>query len=74
LRHLSLLFVCAYGLGAQTLLINPNPLVLTTQPYTGTSATVNLASSGAALNFLAATNPNTSWLHVSPTMAVVLNH
>ena len=66
--HLSLLFVCAYGLGAQTLLITPNPLVLTAQPNTGTSATVNLASSGATISFLAVANPNTSWLHVSPTI------
>jgi uncharacterized protein (TIGR03437 family) len=67
LRHLSLLLACAYALGAQTLLINPNPLVLTAQPNTGTGATVNLTSSGAAINFLAVANPNTSWLHISPT-------
>ena len=49
------------------LLINPNPLVLNTQPNSGTSATVNLTSSGAAISFLAATIPNTSWLHMSPS-------
>jgi len=64
---LPLFFVCAYVLGAQTLLINPNPLVLNTQPNSGTSATVNLTSSGAAISFLAAANPNTSWLHLSPS-------
>jgi uncharacterized protein (TIGR03437 family) len=62
-----LLFVCAYGLGAQTLLINPNPLVLSTQPNIGTSTTVNLTSSGAALQVVASPNPATTWLHVSPT-------
>jgi uncharacterized protein (TIGR03437 family) len=67
LRRILLLVTGAYGLGAQTLLINPNPLVLNTQPNIGTSATVNITSSGAAINFLAAPNPNTSWLHVSPT-------
>jgi hypothetical protein len=67
LRQLPLLFVCAYALGAQTLLINPNPLVLNTLPNNGTSATVNLTSSGAAISFLAATIPNTSWLHMSPS-------
>ena len=68
MRQLLLLFfVCAYVLGAQTLLINPNPLVLNTQPNSGTSVTVNLTSSGAAISFLAAANPNTSWLHLSPS-------
>jgi len=65
-RQLSLLLVCAYALGAQTLLINPNPLVLSAQPNSGTSAMVMLTSSGAALNVVAAPNPGTSWLHVSP--------
>ena len=35
MRQLPLLFVCAYALGAQTLLINPNPLVLNTLPNNG---------------------------------------
>jgi uncharacterized protein (TIGR03437 family) len=67
LRQFAFLFVCANGLGAQTLLINPNPLVLSTQPNTGTSATVNLTSTGAALQVVASPNPSMSWLHVSPT-------
>lgn len=67
MRQLLLLFVCAYALGAQTLHINPNPLVLNTQPNTGTSATVNVTSSSGTLNFLAVPNPNTPWLHVSPS-------
>jgi len=68
LRRIILLVLAgAYGLGAQTLLINPDPLVLNTQPATATSSTVNLTSTGAAINFLATANPSTSWLHVSPT-------
>jgi uncharacterized protein (TIGR03437 family) len=61
-----LLLVCACALPAQTLLINPNPLVLNTQPNVGTSTTVNVTSSGAAINFLAVPDPSVSWLHVSP--------
>jgi uncharacterized protein (TIGR03437 family) len=68
LRKILLLLAGAYGLGAQTLLVNPNPLVLNTQPNVGTSATVNVTSSGTALGFVALANPSTSWLHVSPTI------
>lgn len=67
MRRLLLLSLFAYALGAQTLEISPNPLVLNTPPNVGTSATVNVTSSGTALGFLALTNPSTSWLHVSPT-------
>jgi uncharacterized protein (TIGR03437 family) len=66
LRQFPLLFACAYALGAQTLQINPNPLLLTAQPNTGASATVMLTSSGSALGVVAAPNPGTMWLHVSP--------
>ena len=66
MRQLSLLLACAFALGAQTLLINPNPLVLTAQPNNGASATVMLTSSSGALSVVAVPNPGTSWLHVMP--------
>jgi uncharacterized protein (TIGR03437 family) len=70
LRKLLLLFSFAYALCAQTLQISPSPLVLTAQPNVGTSATVNVTSSGATLGFVALVNPATSWLHVSSTTQV----
>lgn len=67
MKHFSLLLVCAAALSAQTLQISPNPLVMTTQPNTGASATLTFTSSGAALIFLVTPNVSAPWLHVSTT-------
>lgn len=59
-------FLLAAGavLHAQTLVISPNPLNITTQAYTGTTASLSFASStSAAISF--SVTPQASWLHTS---------
>ena len=67
MRPLYLLFACSAALCAQTLQINPNPVVMTAQANTAAATTVSFTSTGEAINFVVAVNPNTSWLHVTPS-------
>ena len=58
-----LLLAAAAALHAQTLNISPNPLNITTQAYTGATASLSFASTGAAITF--SVTPQASWLHTS---------
>jgi uncharacterized protein (TIGR03437 family) len=58
------LLAAAAALHAQTLNISPNPLNITTQAYTGATASLNFASStSTAITF--SVTPQASWLHTS---------
>jgi uncharacterized protein (TIGR03437 family) len=58
------LLAAAAALHAQTLNISPNPLNITTQAYTGATASLNFASStSTAITF--SVTPQATWLHTS---------
>ena len=59
------LLAAAAASHAQTLVISPNPLNITVQANTSTTAQLSFASSGAPINFTVTPNPATLWLHSS---------